>query len=58
MAPKFVLGFHLGGDVETLHCNLLKQFVGVNQSTASSAVHGAFARLPMYVMRQIRMIKY
>jgi len=53
-----VWGFHLGGDVESLHLNLLKQLVGVNQSTASSAVHGAFARLPMYVMRQIRMIKY
>ena len=43
--------FHSGGEVESLHLNCLKQFLGVNQSTAMTAVYGEFARLPMYVMR-------
>jgi len=33
------------------------ELLGVNQSTASITVYGEFARLPMYVMRQIRIIK-
>jgi len=53
-----VWGFRLGGEVKKIHLKVLKQLLGVNQSTASNAVYGAFARLPMYVMRQIRIIKY
>ena len=47
-----VLEVHLGVEVESLHLKSLKQLLGVHQSTARSA------RLPMYVMRQIRMIKH
>jgi len=53
-----VWGFHLGGEAESLHLILLKQLFGVNQSTTSSVVYGKFARLPMYVMRQIRIIEH
>ena len=38
------MGFHSGDEVESLH---LKVLLVVNQSTASSAVYGECARLPV-----------
>ena len=39
-----VWGFHSRGGVERLHLKFLKQLLGVNQRTASSAVYDEFAR--------------
>ena len=44
-------GFHSGVELESLHLKFLKHLLGVNQSTASRAVDGEFACLPIYVMR-------
>ena len=52
-----VWGFHKGQDIERLHLKFLKQVLKVIQHTTSSMVYGELGRVPMYVIRKIRIVK-
>ena len=53
-----VWGFLKGQDIERLHLKFLKQVLKVNQHTTSSMVYGELGRVPMFVIRKIRIVKY
>ncbi|KAL4222869.1 hypothetical protein ACF0H5_018909 [Mactra antiquata] len=53
-----VWGFHKSPDIEKVHLKFLRQILGVHNKTTSSAVYGEFGRFPLYIKRQIRIIKY
>ena len=53
-----VWGFHKGQDIERLHLKFLKQVLKVNQHTTNSMVYRELGRVPMFVIRKIRIVKY
>ena len=53
-----VRGFHKGQDIERLHLKFLKQVLEVNQHTTISMVYGELGRVPMFVIRKIRIVRY
>lgn len=53
-----IWGFHPSPDVERVHLKFLKQILGVRTSTSSAAVYGEFGRVPLIVLRKVRILKY
>ena len=53
-----VWGFHKGKNIKRLHLKFLKQVLKVNQHTTSSMVYGELSRVPMFVIRKIRIVNY
>jgi hypothetical protein len=53
-----VWGFHTAIDIEKVHIKFLKQILGVRAQTPNNAVYGETGRFPLYVLRQVRVIKY
>ena len=53
-----VWGFHKGQDIDRLHLKFLKQVLKVNQHTTSSMIYGELGRVPMFLIRKIRIVKY
>ena len=53
-----VLGFHKAVDIKRGHTKFLKQLLSVRQQTSNVYVYGETGRFPLYVYRQIRLIKY
>jgi hypothetical protein len=53
-----VWGLHNAPDIEHVHKKFLKQLLGVRQQTANAAVYGEFGRVPLLILRKIRVVKY
>ena len=53
-----VWGSHKAPDIETVHLQFLKRILKVKNSTANYMVYFELGRLPLYVQRYCRMIKY
>ena len=53
-----VWGFHDSQDIEKVHLRFLKRLLGVRQQTCNMAVYGELGRVPLYVTRKIRIIRY
>ena len=53
-----VLGFHKAVDIQRGHTKFLKQLLSVRKQTSNVCVYGETGRFPLYVYRQIRLIKY
>ena len=50
--------FHKADDTEKVYINFLKQILGVRRQTANHAVYGELGRVPLFVLRKIRILKY
>ena len=53
-----VWGFHNSQDIERVHLRFLKQILNVRQQTSNMAIYGELGRVPFYVIRKVRIIKY
>ena len=53
-----VWGFHKAPDIETLHLHFLKRIYKVKKSTTNYMVYFELGRVPLYIQRYCRMIKY
>ena len=53
-----VWGFHKSQDIERAHLRFLKQILGVRLQTCSMIVYGELSRVPLYVLRNVRFVKY
>ena len=53
-----VWGYHPAPNVEKVHLYFLKRILKVKQSTVNSMVYCELGRLPMYIERHCKMIKY
>ena len=53
-----IWGFHKADDIERVHVKFLKQILGVRRQTSNIAVYGELGRVPLYVLRKIRILKY
>ena len=53
-----IWGFHKANDIERVHVKFLKQILGVRRQTSNIAVYGELGRVPLYVLRKIRILKY
>ena len=53
-----IWGFHKANDIEKVHLNFLKQILGVRRQTCNIAVYGEVGRVPLYVLRKVRILKY
>ena len=51
-------GHHTAPDIEKVHLYFLKRILKVRKSTINNMVYCELGRLPMYVERQYRMVKY
>ena len=45
-------------DIETVHVKFLKQILGVQHHTSNLAVYGEMGRVPLSVLRKVRILKY
>jgi len=53
-----VWGSHKGGDIEKIHLHFLKRTLNVRRSTVNFMIYFESGRVPMYVTRYCKMIKY
>ena len=53
-----VWGFHKGPAIEKIHIKFLKRLLNVRQQTSNLAVYGELGRLPLFVIRKTRILKY
>ena len=53
-----IWGFHKANDIEKVHLKFLKQILGVRRQTCNIAVYGEVGRVPLYVLRKVRILKY
>ena len=53
-----VWGFHNSQDIERVHLRFLKQLLNVRQQTSNMTIYGELCRVPFYVIRKIRIVKY
>ena len=53
-----VWGFHKAPDIERIHLKFLKQVLRVKQKTTNAAVYGELARVPLIVIRKVRILKF
>ena len=53
-----IWGFHKAPDVEKIHIDFCKKILGVKKSTCNSLVYYELGRLPLYILRKLRIIKY
>ena len=51
-------GFHEGKDIERIHCKFLRKILKVRKSTNLDGLYGELGRHPMYVKRQLTLVKY
>ena len=53
-----VWGYHTAPDIEKIHLYFLKRILKVRKSTVNTMVYCELGRLPLYVERQCKMVKY
>ena len=53
-----IWGFHSAPDIERVHTKFLKQILCVRPQTCNDAVYGELGRVPMSVIRKVRIVKY
>ena len=53
-----VWGFENAKQIETVHLSYCKYILGVKKSTQNDFIYGILGRFPLYIIRQIRIIKY
>ena len=53
-----IWGFHKADDIEKVHVKFLKQILGVRRQTSNIAVYGEVGRVPLSVLRKVRILKY
>ena len=53
-----VWGFHKGLDVERVHTNFCKNTLGVKKNTSNKLVYYELGRLPLHLLRKLRILKY
>ena len=53
-----IWGYHKGSDIETLHLYYLKRILKVRKSTVNHMIYFELGRLPLYVNRYVRMMRY
>ena len=53
-----VWGYHKSPDVEAVHNKYCRKLLFVRSSTNLEAIYGELGRLPMYVYRKLKMIKF
>ena len=53
-----IWGFYKSNDIEKVHIRFLKQLLGVHKQTSNIAVYGELGRFPLYVTRNVRILKY
>ena len=53
-----VWGFHKSQAIERVHLRFLKQILGVRQQTCNMIVYGELGRVPLYLLRKVRIVKY
>ena len=53
-----VWGFHQARDIERVHLSFCKRVLGVKKSTQNDFIYGLLGRMPMYLSRQLRIVKY
>ena len=51
-------GLHKAPDVEKVHSSFCKTLLGVKKSTTNDLVYFELGRLPLYISRKLRIIKY
>jgi hypothetical protein len=56
--PSQVWGFIKAENIERVHGKFMKWLSNIKMSTTSSAVYGELDRLPLYIGRKIRIVKY
>ena len=50
--------FHKGPNIEKIHLKFLKQILNVKQQTMDHMVYGELGRVPMIIIRKIRIVKF
>ena len=53
-----VWGFHSAPDVERIHLSFCKRILGVKKSTQNDFIYGLVGRVPMDLVRKLRIIRY
>lgn len=53
-----VWGFHKAPDIERVHMKFLKQALQVRQQTTNATIHGEFGRVPLIIIRKVRILRY
>ena len=53
-----VWGFHAALDIERVHLSFCKRVLGVKWTTQNDFVYGILGRVPMNIIRHIRIVKY
>ena len=48
----------MGLSQKRVHLRFLKQVLGVRQQTCNMIVYGELGRVPLYVLRKVRIVKY
>lgn len=53
-----IWGFHSAPNVERVYLKFLKQILGVRTQTCTAAVYGELGKVPLSVLRKVRILKY
>ena len=53
-----IWGFHKAYDVEKIHINFCKKILGVKKSTCNSLVYYELGRLPLHILRKLKILRY
>lgn len=53
-----IWGFHSGDEIERVHTNFCKRILKVKKCTSNFMVYSELGRLPMSIIRKLRIIKY
>lgn len=53
-----IWGFHTALEIKRVHLKFLKQVLGVKTQTCSSAVYGETGRVPLSIIRKVRILKF
>jgi hypothetical protein len=53
-----IWGFHPAENIDRLHYQFCKRILHVKTSTTNAAVLGELGRMPMYIVRKERIVKY
>ena len=53
-----IWGFHMAPNIEKVHLYFLKRILKVKMSAVTNMIYCELGRLPMYIERQYRMVKY
>ena len=53
-----IWGFHRGNDIEILHNKFCRRILKVGRTTPNCFLYGELGHLPMYIIRQFRVMKY